>query len=330
MVPGGWVVETPRGGAVKFADKKHEWPGAAAADIDVLATGALRLRVPNGWIIQTPKGGAEYIADKNHKWAPELLPIPPPVAPSPTPSATPAEPQPAPSAAPNPIPPASSGSPFSPAESDRLRTRPTAIEEMKEIRPGVWRSTDLSKTRKAVLQFRLSEPVPRGARLVVTADIAGNVPLNNGRNIKFFTRNWLGQIGATLNDSICTQISGSPVFTSEHLSGVTAKFDAVAKKWNEWTRFYRTWPQFSATPVTYSGEWTYPTGVGKADGAVVFRVNGETLFAADRWRADDSKKPGTRDIICLQVVYAPQEGDLGDLPAGSWVEFSNVSVEVLP
>jgi hypothetical protein len=318
-VPGGWVVETPLGGAVKFPDKNHKWDGSG--DIDSLADGTMRLKIPAGWIIQTPKGGAEYIADSRHTWAPALYAQPPP---TPEPSATP-EPSLTPSASPSPAPSASPASPSSPAESDRVRTRPTAIEEMTEVRPGVWRSGDLSKTRKAVLQFHLSQPVPRGKRLRITAAIASNVSIDNSRNIKFFTRNWLKIVGAqALNDYICSQKAGNPVFVTEQITPVTAKDG------NEWTRFYRSWPKFTSTPTLWVGEWKYPTEVGKADGSVAFSVGGNVVFKADKWKADDANHPGTRDIICIQVIYAPVSGDAGDLPPGSYVEFSNVSVEVLP
>lgn len=281
-----------------------------------------------------PRWGFAQTIDVHGDYRITIDAIPAPTAtpnPTPVPSAS-ASPSAAPSKTPTATPPVSptpSGSPAGAVGSSM--TRPTLIEHMTETSPGVWRSNNIAADHAAVLQFRLSHPVAPGALLRVTYWIASNVHLDNSRNIKFGVRDWLGQIGnQVLNDYVCTQKGGNPEFVSEQLTYVTSKVDPVTNLHLPWTRAYFSWPQFTNVPRIEVHEYRYASAVGKADGAVRFTADGQTVFTADHWQSDDAGHPGTRDIVCIQMVYAPISGDAGPLPANSYVEFSRVSVEILP
>ena len=261
----------------------------------------------------------------------ESIPSPSPtaiVSASPTPSASPSV---APSTTPSAEPTASPTPSVSPSPAAGYAlTRPSQVQNMTETSAGVWMSNNFAANHSAVLHFFLPGYVPRGGLLRVTAKVRSNVHIDTGHNLKFIVRAWKDKEGGgSLNHYVCTQISGNPEFTSEQIQQVSLKYDANHQAL-PWTRAYFPIPQFNETGQIRMDEYRYPTAVGAADGSVKFSVDGSTIFQADHWQEDNAQFPGTPNIVCLQLVYAPISGDAGPLPSNSYVEFSDVSVEVIP
>lgn len=316
----GWLVTSPNGIPVYFPDKSHKWDGTGK--IEQIAAGTIRITVPPGFLVFSASG-AEYVPESAHAWrAPIIIEVPaptPPASPAPSASPEPSAPPPSPSAttAPSPSP---TPSPSAEPTSSKL-TVPTTVEGLDEIRPGVWRSKDFTNNHVLALHFRFPKPIPFGTTVRKSFKRASNYVVSGLRNDKV-DRDWDDKVGGGLNDYSGTQTTGQMIIFSESLNPVSLKRDADGNAVAGWNRAYFNWPGHKAEGQKEVWEKHYPSSPTALDGWYRVTIGGKQVFYADKWQPG----PATRDVFCVQEVVS----GTAPLAPGVFVEFSEVSVEVLP
>ncbi len=209
-------------------------------------------------------------------------------------------------------------------------TRPYDVQNMTEISPGVWRSNNLGSDQKCALFFAPGVAIKPGDTVLWSYKRRTNVPIGRNSNDKI-DRSYLafakpngydGKPIAAGSNALITFVEGGAPVSIAH--------DAAGNVVGPWNRAYYVYPNAAGQLVPEVRTFTYSSGPGKGDGHLRISLGGQTLVDDGRWMSDSVATPGTRNMFCPQMVYAPNSGDAGPFPADSYVEFSDVSLAVIP
>lgn len=188
-------------------------------------------------------------------------------------------------------------------------TLPSKIQNMTQVKPGVYKSSNFAKDHVAVLFFKATPKYGQTVRKTVIR--ASNVPVSGQWNDKV-ERNWRG-VGGYPNFYAGTQTSGQMIFYTEKLTPSKA------------TRFYFTWPGHVAGGQQEVWEYRMPSGVGKADGAVKVTIGAKVVLNKTGWQCDSATYPGLPNTWCFQEVISGTP----KLASNAFVSFTSPKLEII-
>lgn len=224
------------------------------------------------------------------------------IDPTPTPSPTP-KPSPTPTATPTPTP------------TPPVTTLPGGYrvvpKNMKLQENGFYRSNDLPTERVAYLQARLDKDAVAGQVVTFTYQQRTNVIKDGKKNLKD-SRNWISESTNYDNDYTGRGLkAGADQLACEDGKG-TVRYQKTSP--TNWNVAYFSWEQKADVIQTIVREYRY-ADAGKSNGWARITIDGKKVFESEGWYCH-----GPRGDFGAQMVYAPNAGDTGDLPAGSYYE----------
>lgn len=172
-----------------------------------------------------------------------------------------------------------------------------------------WLTVPSGQVKIAAVQFNHPE-IKYGSKVSVTFKRRGNYPLQG--NLKPF-RVWAGPSGGYPNFYLGRQVDGSYLFYVEKLTPATGV-----------NRFYIKFPEVTEEWREEKYEWTVNSSTGATDGKIKITIGGQIVLEKYEVQFDGPESPGVSRYISVQE----NTSNIPNLPAGSFVEFRDVQVDV--
>lgn len=183
-----------------------------------------------------------------------------------------------------------------------------------------YKSNDLPKDRACYVQARLNAPAKDGQTVKFSYERTTNVDPDGTKNIKD-ERNWNTASVNYPNDYTGRSLhTGSHQFAIENGDGIV-----ISQKTHptDWTVAYFSMPFVKDQKQLVEYEYKYASAKGKSDGSVKITVDGKVVLDVTGARLG-----APRSDFGAQMIYAPNSGDSGTFPAGSYYEAKILSLKV--